>query len=161
MYSPWNLHEEIPGHFDFETGMLNLTDFLHAIKEMDMFAMYRPGPYICAEWDLGGLPAWLLRDPNMKLRSNYTPYLNAVKRYFDKLIPIISDFQFSTKGGPIIAMQIENEFGRYGNTIDNKGDLEYLEFIKKTADNNGFKELYFTSDSTVNSVLRLGALPGI
>ncbi len=146
VYSPWNLHEEIPGHFDFENGMLNLTDFFQAVKEADMFAMYRPGPYICAEWDLGGFPSWLLRDPNMRLRSNYKPYLDAVEKYFDKLMAVIKKFEFTTNRGPIIALQIENEFGGYGNTITNHNDTEYFKALEKMVTKNGFKELLYTSD---------------
>jgi len=140
---------------------LNLTDFLRAIKEADMFAMYRPVPYICAEWELGGLPAWLLRDPSMKLRSNYKPYLDAVRKYLDKLLVVIHDHQFTVKGGPIIAMQIENEFGYYGDTIKQKSDHDYLTFIKNTAIKNGAKELFFTSDGSDGAADKHGSLPGM
>jgi len=107
-----------------------------------MFAVYRPGPYICSEWDLGGLPSWLLRDPNMKLRSNYGPYLKAVEKYFEKVLEIAKDFQFTSNGGPIIAMQIENEYGGVRNTQD----LEYLTFLKDIVRKNGYEGLIFTSD---------------
>jgi beta-galactosidase len=125
-----------------------------------MFAMYRPGPYICGEWEWGGLPAWLLRDPQMQVRTNYTPYLNAIEKYYEKLLNVIHDHQFTVKGGPIIAMQIENEFGSWGNTITKKADHDYLEFIKNTATKYGFKELYFTSDGPDQAADRYGTLPG-
>jgi beta-galactosidase len=141
--------------------MRNLTDFLIAIKEADMFAMYRSGPYMCGEWENGGFPAWLFRDPNMKLRSNYTPYLNAVEKYFLKLFRVIHDHQFTVKGGPIIAMQIENEFGFFGNTIKNKADHDYLEFLKNTSIEFGFKELFYTDDGPEDIVDHHGSLPGI
>ena len=83
LYLPWNLHEETPGHFDFVSPHLHLAKFLEEVKLADMFAIVRPGPYICAEWELGGFPSWLLRDPNMKLRSAYKPYLERVKKYWD------------------------------------------------------------------------------
>ncbi|CAG2180720.1 unnamed protein product, partial [Oppiella nova] len=124
-YSPWNLHEETPDHWDFETGYLNLKDFLEAVKAADMFVMYRIGPYMCGEWDLGGYPSWLLRDPNMKFRSNYKPHLDATEKYYKKILDIINDYQF-TKGGPIIAMQFENEFGG----IHNDNDKQYFQFMK-------------------------------
>jgi beta-galactosidase len=142
MYSPWNLHEETPGNFDFENGFLNLAAFLKAVKEADMFVIYRPGPFICAEWEMGGFPAWLLRDPQMRLRSNYKPYLEAVGKYFDKVLSIVKDFQFSVNGGPIIALQIENEYGG----VRNQNDMEYLSFLKNTVEKHDFKELLFTSD---------------
>ena len=87
-YSPWNLHEEHSGEWNFENE-LDLNRFLTEIKQMDMLAMYRPGPYICAEWENGGIPAWLLRDPKLKVRTNYAPFLNATFNYFKKLAPII------------------------------------------------------------------------
>ena len=125
-----------------------------------MFAMYRPGPYICGEWEWGGLPAWLLRDPNMRVRTNYTPYLNAIEKYYEKLMTVIHDHQFTVKGGPIIAMQIENEFGYWGNTNNNKADHDYLEFIKNIATKHGVKELFFTSDGMGQAADRSGTIPG-
>ena len=159
MYNPWNLHEEIPGHFDFQTGRLALAEFLQAVKDADMFAIYRIGPYMCGEWDLGGYPSWLLRDPHMKLRSNYKPHLTAVGNYFNKVLEILNKFQF-TKGGPIIAMQFENEFGG----IKNANDLEYFQFLKNIIDKSGFNELLFNCDpgnSAIDAVKKNGTLPGI
>ena len=136
--------------------MLNLKHFLTAIKEADLFAVFRPGPYICAEYELGGFPAWLLRDPNMKLRSNYKPYLDAVDKYWSKLFAIAKEFQFTTNGGPIIAIQLENEFASYGNT-NNAGDANYLKALEGMATKNGMKEMFFTCD---NWVTKQGTIPG-
>ncbi|CAG2180302.1 unnamed protein product, partial [Oppiella nova] len=156
-YSPWNLHEPIPGQFDFETGFLNLVDFLKACKEADMFVVYRPGPYICAEWELGGYPAWFLRDPNIRFRSNYKPYLEAVGKYYTKVLSLINDYQFQ-KGGPIIALQFENEFGG----IHSNDDKEYFEFMKNTIDSHGFKELLINCDYGSNPVEAMKhILPGV
>ena len=155
-YAPWNLHEETPGHFDFETGFLNLAEFLKAAKEADLFVVFRIGPYICAEWEMGGYPAWLIRDPHMRLRSNYKPYLNAIEKYFNKILSIINEYQF-TKGGPIIALQFENEFGG----IHNDNDREYFEFMRKTIEKSGFHELLFTCDSGTNAARAVKTnLPG-
>ena len=121
-----------------------------------MFAMFRPGPYICAEWEFGGFPAWLLRDPNMKLRSNYKPYLDAVDKYWSKLLTIAKDFQF-TNGGPIIGIQIENEFSSYGNTVNKAEDASYMRALEAMAKKYGMKELFFTSDP---SPTRSGTLDG-
>ena len=87
-YSPWNLHEEHPNEFNFENE-LDLDRFLTEVKQNDMLVMYRPGPYICAEWENGGIPPWLLRDPNSKIRTAYKPYLNAIDNYFKKLSTVI------------------------------------------------------------------------
>ena len=136
----------MPDQFDFETDFLNLNDFLNAIREAELFAIFRPGPYICAEWDFGGLPSWLLRDPNMKIRSNYSPYLDAVDNYWRSLFDIAKHFQFSLNGGPIIAVQIENEFGSYGNTKTNKSDAIYMKTLGDIAYKHGMRELFITSD---------------
>ena len=140
-YAPWNLHEETPGHFDFETGFLNLANFLKAAKEADLFVIFRVGPFVCSEWDLGGFPSWLLRDPNMSLRSNYRPYLNAIEKYFNKIFSILNEYQF-TKGGPIIALQFENEFGG----IHNQNQRNYFEFMRDTIVKSGFHEFLFTCE---------------
>lgn len=140
-YVPWNLHEEYPGKLNFD-GMLNVSSFLELAKSLDLYVIFRPGPYICSEWDFGGLPAWLLSDPNMKVRSNYKGYTDAVERYFNKLLPMVVDFQHSN-GGPIIAFQIENEFGSYSS------DTKHLEFLKNLYIKHGLKELFLTSDNTM------------
>nr|XP_022302707.1 beta-galactosidase-1-like protein 2 [Crassostrea virginica] len=138
-YVPWNLHEEYPGEFNF-TGMLDVRAFIQQAGEEGLHVIFRPGPYICAEWDWGGLPSWLLKDPDMKVRSNYPPYLEAVKRFLTELIPRIVDLQ-RTNGGPIIAVQVENEFGSYSKEVD------HLHAIKETLLNTGIKELLLTSEN--------------
>jgi len=91
-YVPWNLHEEIKGQFNFE-GILDIVKFIKIAQSVGLYVIVRPGPYICAEWDLGGLPSWLLRDPKMKLRSMYPGYIHAVEKYFKKLLPILVPLQ--------------------------------------------------------------------
>jgi len=90
LYVPWNLHEQQPGKFDFESPQLNLDHFLMLIKEADMFAIVRIGPFICAEWEFGGFPSWLIRDGGMQLRQNYQPYLDRVKLYWDQVMKIVN-----------------------------------------------------------------------
>jgi len=138
-YVPWNLHEENPGEFNFE-GILDMRKFIELAHSLDLFVIFRPGPYICSEWDYGGLPAWLLSDPNMQVRSNYQGYKDAVERYFNKLLPMVTDLQHS-KGGPIIAVQVENEFGSYSSKI------EHLTFIRNLYIKHGLKEMFITSDN--------------
>ena len=91
-YVPWNLHEPDPGKFDF-AGDLDIVAFLKLAQALDMFVIFRPGPYICSEWDWGGLPSWLLQDSFMKVRTNYPGYQNAVRKYFQELLPLIYPFQ--------------------------------------------------------------------
>ena len=95
--------------------------------------------------DLGGFPSWLLRDKDMKLRSNYTSFLTAIEKYFEKLIAIVKQHQF-TDGGPIIAVQIENEFSTYGYTSMSEGDVHYLTFLKDILLRFGIDELMFACD---------------
>ncbi|MET0210461.1 MAG: beta-galactosidase, partial [Burkholderiaceae bacterium] len=85
-YVAWNLHEPRPGEFDFSGG-LDLAAFIRLAQRLDLQVILRPGPYICAEWEFGGLPAWLLADPHMVLRSSYPGYLAAVERFYAALLP--------------------------------------------------------------------------
>ncbi len=152
-YVAWNLHEPRPGLFDF-TDQLDLTCFLEIAAELGLNAIVRPGPYICSEWELGGLPAWLLRDPAMRLRCSYPPYIKAVDRFFDALLPRLAPLQAS-RGGPIVAMQVENEYGSYG---DDKAYLRHLADGMRARD---IDCLLFTSDGPTDSMLQGGALPNI
>ncbi|XP_044259370.1 beta-galactosidase-1-like protein 2 [Tribolium madens] len=157
-YIPWNLHEPQVGTYDFGEGGTDFSDFLQVEKflklaqEEDLLAIVRPGPYICAEWDFGGLPSWLLRE-NVKVRTSDPKFLTHVRRFFKTLLAILSTLQF-TQGGPIIAFQIENE---YGNT--KMGDSQYLESLKQIFEENGIRELLFTSDTPSNGFS--GTLPGV
>lgn len=137
-YVAWNMHEPRPGEFDF-TGICDIKEFIKVAKDLGLHVIIRPGPYICAEWDLGGLPAWLLHNKDMTLRTMHGPYLAAVARYFDHLFQILNPLQASY-GGPIIAFQVENEYLSYGT------DKEYLNEIYKMMKGKGIKELLFTSD---------------
>ena len=138
-YVPWNLHETSPGRFYFRE-MYDVTKFILEAKRLDLNVIVRPGPYICAELDFGGLPSWLLRDENMKVRSMYKPFLKAVDRYFDKLIPMLAELQ-ANRGGPIIAFQIENEYGSYGR------DVSYMKYLYNGLRKRGISELLITSDN--------------
>lgn len=102
--------------------MHDIERFIHLAEKMGLYIIIRPSPYICSEWEFGGLPAWLLRDRNMRLRCSYEPYLNAVKEYYSVLIPKLVPHQCD-RGGGVILVQLENEYGYYGN------DTAYLEFL--------------------------------
>ena len=87
------------------------------IAEEDMLAIFRPGPYICGEWEFGGLPSWLLHDHPMFFRSSFSPYQDRAKTYLAELLVRVSHLQWDAEtntAGPIIMTQIENEFGNYG-----------------------------------------------
>ncbi|XP_041851677.1 beta-galactosidase-1-like protein 2 isoform X2 [Melanotaenia boesemani] len=149
-YVPWNLHEPERGVFNFEDH-LNLEAYLRLAASLDLWVILRPGPYICAEWDLGGLPSWLLRDQSMKLRTTYSGFKKAVNSYFDQLMEKVAPHQYS-QGGPIIAFQVENEYGSYAK------DEEYMPFIKEALLSRGITELLLTSDN--NEGLKRGGVKG-
>ena len=152
-YVCWNLHEPCKGEFNF-TGMLDIVKFLETAKKLGLYAIVRPGPYICAEWEFGGFPAWLLSDKNIELRCNNEIYLGHVKDYFTKLFDLLKP-QLITNGGNVIAMQIENEYGSYGN------DKKYLNVLKDMYAELGIDVLLFTSDGTWCNMLSGGTIDGI
>ncbi|EPQ16514.1 Beta-galactosidase-1-like protein 2 [Myotis brandtii] len=138
-YVPWNLHEPQRGTFDF-SGNLDLEAFVRMAAEVGLWVILRPGPYICSEIDLGGLPSWLLRDSGMRLRTTYKGFTEAVDLYFDHLMSRVVPLQYK-HGGPIIAVQVENEYGSYNK------DPAYLPYIKKALEDRGIVELLLTSDN--------------
>uniref|UniRef100_A0A4W5NM98 Uncharacterized protein n=1 Tax=Hucho hucho TaxID=62062 RepID=A0A4W5NM98_9TELE len=150
-YVPWNLHEPERGVFNFQ-DQLDLKAYISLAAELGLWVILRPGPYICAEWDLGGLPSWLLRDPDMKLRTTYPGFTEAVDSFFDQLIPRVAPYQYS-KGGPIIAVQVENKYGSYAK------DVEYMPYIKEALLSRGIEELLLTSDN--QDGLNLGGVNGV
>lgn len=152
-YVCWNLHEKKPGEFDF-SGRLDLIRYIETAKKVGLYCIVRPGPYICAEWDFGGLPAWMLKDKNIQIRCMNKGYLECVERFYNKLLPMLVP-HLDTHGGNIIAMQVENEYGSYGN------DKEYLKFIEDLMRKNGIDTLYFTSDGNWKNMISGGSLPHI
>jgi len=150
-YVAWNLHEPRPGEFHFDGG-LDLERYLKLAGELGLKVIVRPGPYICSEWDLGGLPSWLLAGPGMRLRCAYSPYLVAVDRFFGALLPRLAPLQI-THGGPVIAVQVENEYGSYGN------DKTYLRHLEEVLRSQGIDVLLFTSDGPSDQMLQFGTLP--
>ena len=147
-YVPWNAHEYAPGKFDF-SGMLDLEKFLALCHNKGLKVLLRPSPYICSEWDLGGLPAWLLKYREMVLRSSDPEYLAAVKRYYNHLIPIFLPY-LSTNGGPIIAVAVENEYGSYGN------DHQYLRALADMLTEGGVNVPLYTTDGDSEQMLTFG-----
>lgn len=152
-YVPWNLHEPKEGQFNFE-GIADLVRFVQTAGDLGLHVIVRPSPYICAEWEFGGLPGWLLADSDMRLRCFHRPYLDKVDAYFDVLLPKLVPL-LSSNGGPIIAMQIENEYGSYGN------DQAYLAYLRDGMVKRGIDVLLFTSDGPTDWMLQGGAVDGV
>ncbi|MFL2101471.1 glycoside hydrolase family 35 protein [Desemzia sp. FAM 24101] len=150
-YVPWNLHEPHEEAFKFE-GLLNIKRFIEIAQEVGLWVIVRPSPYICAEWEYGGLPGWLLKYDDMKIRCNYQPFLDKVDRYFDRLFKEIIPLQIN-EGGPIIMMQVENEYGGYGN------DKVYLEKLAHMMRKHGATVPFVTSDGPWGDMLENGSIP--
>nr|XP_045002833.1 beta-galactosidase-1-like protein isoform X2 [Jaculus jaculus] len=110
-YVPWNYHEPEPGVYNFN-GSRDLIAFLTEAARANLFVILRPGPYICAEWEMGGLPSWLLQKPKIHLRTSDPDFLAAVDSWFKVLLPKIYPFLYHN-GGNIISIQVENEYGSY------------------------------------------------
>uniref|UniRef100_G1RPR3 Beta-galactosidase n=1 Tax=Nomascus leucogenys TaxID=61853 RepID=G1RPR3_NOMLE len=137
-YVPWNLHEPERGKFDF-SGNMDLEAFVLMAAEIGLWVILRPGPYICSEMDLGGLPSWLLQDPQLLLRTTNKGFIEAVEKYFDHLIPRVIPLQYR-QGGPVIAVQVENEYGSFNK------DKTYMPYLHKALLRRGIVELLLTSD---------------
>ncbi len=152
-YVPWNLHEPRPGEYDF-AGIADLDRFLRTTREAGLHAIVRPSPYICAEWDNGGLPWWLLADTEVRgLRCRDAGYLAHVDRWYDRLIPVIAPHQV-TRGGNVLMLQVENEYGSFGT------DTGYLEHLAAGLRSRGIDVPLFTSDGPDDFFLTGGTLPG-
>ena len=149
-YVFWNLSEPTQGHFDF-TGQNDIAEFIREAQQEGLYVVLRPGPYVCAEWEWGGYPAWLLHDPHMVVRSSYPGFISASQSYLKALGQQLAPLQIGN-GGPILAVQVENEYGGYGD------DHAYMEQIHHAILDAGFtKSLLYTADGA--DVLAKGSLP--
>ncbi|KAI1237246.1 hypothetical protein IHE44_0014504 [Lamprotornis superbus] len=154
VYVPWNYHETLPGVYDF-TGNRDVEAFLDLTAELGLLVILRPGPYICAEWEMGGLPAWLLWKPDIVLRTSNPAYLAAVDSWLHILLPKIKPRLYQ-QGGNIISVQVENEYGSY--YACDYGYLRHLLGSFRAV--LGSEVLLFTTDSTGAEELRCGTLQG-
>ncbi|MEX5398186.1 beta-galactosidase family protein [Streptococcus sp. ZJ93] len=148
-YVPWNLHEPQKGAFTTE-GIVDIERFLTIAQELGLYAIVRPSPYICAEWEWGGLPAWLLAE-QVRVRSSDPAYLRHVEDYYAFLLPILAKHQLS-EGGNILMFQVENEYGSYGE------EKAYLRAIADLMRKYGLTAPFFTSDGPWRATLRAGTL---
>lgn len=116
LYTFWNIHEPKEGEFDF-TGNNDIRKFIELCSDNGMKVILRPGPYVCAEWEMGGLPWWLLKDKDIALRENDPRFLERVRRFEKVVADQVADLTID-KGGPVIMIQVENEYGSYGENKD-------------------------------------------
>jgi beta-galactosidase len=151
-YAFWNVHEPREGVFDF-SGNKDIAAFVRMAQEEGLNVIVRPGPYVCAEWEAGGLPGWLFADAGIKVRTRDARFLAATDRYLARLGRELAPLQ-AARGGPIIAVQVENEYGTYGY------DRLYMEQIRQSVVRAGFGDsILFTSDGA--KYMMYDALPGV
>ena len=151
-YCAWNMHEKIQGEYDF-SGNLDIASFIKTAGEEGLMVIVRPGPYICAEWEFGGLPWWIQTDDEMEIRCSNKAYIKCFDNYLDKLFEQIRPYLF-TNGGPVIMMQCENEYGYYGD------DKAYLSYLRDGYIKRGINVPLFTSDGTSKEDLLDGSIKG-
>ncbi|WP_192987662.1 glycoside hydrolase family 35 protein [Carnobacterium mobile] len=149
-YIPWNVHEPKEGKYDF-SSRYDIKRFVETAAELDLFVILRPSPYICAEWEFGGLPAWLLPYKDMRIRSSDPAFIEKVSQYYEKLFEVITPLQLD-HGGPVIMMQVENEYGSYGE------DKEYLKLLYDLMLKLGVTVPIFTSDGAWRATQEAGTL---
>ena len=149
-YVFWNLHEAVPGRYDF-TGQNDVAEFIREAQRAGLYVILRPGPYVCAEWELGGYPAWLLKDRSIVLRTRDPRLTAATDAWFAQLGKQLQPLLLQN-GGPILATQVENEYGSFG------GDHEYVESIHRMLVEHGLAaSILYTADGP--SVVTKGSLP--
>lgn len=157
-YIPWNMHEPEQGRFDFYGekvhGMLDIVSFIRKAQQLGLWVILRPSPYICAEWDFGGLPAWLLAQGDMALRTSDERFLCHVRAYYDRLMPLLAPLQID-HGGPVIMLQVENEYGSFGN------DKKYLESLRDMMRGQGITVPLFASDGPGHNMLSNTRIDGV
>lgn len=151
-YCAWNMHEKTKGKFDFSNN-LDIVSFIKKAQAHGLMVIVRPGPYICAEWEFGGLPWWLMTENDLEIRCLNDKYIFYFERYLSELFSRITPL-LCTNGGPIIMMQVENEYGLYGD------DKDYLKKLVKTYRELGVNVELFTSDGHYKNTLLDGYVDG-
>ena len=151
-YCAWNMHEPEIGRFCFE-GNLDIAKFISTAAQLDLMVIVRPGPYICSEWEFGGLPWWLQTEEDMEIRCMNKSYIKHFDAYLDRLFDEIRPL-LCTNGGPVIMLQCENEYGYYGD------DKAYLEYLRDGYRKRGIDVPLFTSDGVGEAELIDGTVEG-
>lgn len=152
-YLFWNLHEPRPGHFDF-SGQNDIAAFVRIAQEEGLWVILRPGPYACAEWEFGGYPAWLLKTPDMRVRTSDPQFVAAATRYLGEVGKQLASLQVA-HGGPIIMVQVENEYGSFA------ADHAYMGSIRDALRAAGFDGQLYTADGATQKMLDGGTLPDV
>lgn len=148
-YCCWNLHEPKKGEYDF-SGRIDLEKFIDTADKLGLKVILRPGPFICAEWDNGGLPPWLYNEEGLRLRCDNEIYLGHLRDYYTVLLSKIKP-HLDSNGGPVIAIALENEYGSFGD------DFDYLAKVEKIYHDIGLDCLFFSADGNRETYLCTGS----
>jgi beta-galactosidase len=152
-YVFWNFHEPKPGVWDF-SGDKDLVGFIKVCQEEGLHVIVRPGPYVCTEWDCGGIPGWTLADPATQIRTTDPRFLKPAMAYLEKIAGLLKPLQVE-HGGPVLMVQVENEYGSFG------GDKEFLKAHVTALRKGGYTGALFTSDGPTDGMLKGGTLPDV
>ena len=152
-YAFWNLHEPRRGEYDF-SGNLDIAAYAKTAQEEGLWVIVRPGPYACAEWEFGGFPWWLLQTRGIQVRTSDPRFLAAASKYMRRLLMQVAPLQI-TRGGPLIMVQVENEYGSFGD------DHEYMNAIRKMIADSGIDVTLYTADGSSQKMLNGGTLPDL
>lgn len=150
-YLFWNFHEWEPGHFNW-SGQADAAEFCRIAQQEGLWVILRPGPYACAEWEMGGLPWWLLKENDIKLRSRDPRFMAASQRWLKEVGRVLGPLQV-TRAGPILMAQVENEYGSFGN------EAKYMDAMRQALIDAGFVVPLFACNPP--SALRNGLLPDL
>ena len=155
IYVFWNQHEPEEGKYDFSGGNSNVGEFLKIAKEEGVWVLLRSGPYCCGEWDFGGIPPYLLRYGDLKLRTMAdSRYTKAVERYLHELAKVVRP-HLAANGGPILMVQIENEYGSY-----QRRDRSYVAWLHDLWMKEGVPGPFYTADGASEDMLKDAVIPG-
>ncbi len=152
-YVFWNVHQPRRGEFCFE-GAGDIARFLRLAQEAGLYAIVRPSPYVCSEWEFGGMPAWLMDgQEDIPVRTTDSRFMACVEEYYSRLLPILAPLQLD-QGGNILMFQVENEYGYYA------ADPAYVDALADLMRRGGLTQPFCTSDGGYADALARGSRPG-
>ena len=159
-YVPWNWHEPVQGQFNW-AGDRNLSHFLTTAQTVGLLVVMRAGPYMCGEWEFGGLPAWIFQNGSIPIRTYSEPYISYVDSYWnEELMPILKKHLYS-EGGNVVMVQCENEYGSYGDVSKHPNDFKYMQHLISSARSIlGKNVVLFTTDGGDIGYMTRGSFKG-
>ena len=160
-YVPWNWHVAERDKADFASNDRNISHFIHLAQKHDLMAVVRAGPCMCSEWEFGGLPAWLYENGTVSIRTDAEPHMSAATQYWEEqFLPQIAPLLYS-RGGPVVMVQVENEYGSYGDVSTHPSDKSYIQKLVASARKMlGSDIILMTTDGGSVGYMTRGSLKG-